>query len=290
MRPTNALRAGVLAVLAALLLLVPVTAASAAVPGLHLVVGGSGASSQNKSATAECPGDEDLLGIGGHVSDGDNQVLLDALAPSTHAATVHASEDQDGTGATWAVQAYAICADDGVGAEVRSTTLPFPDGDSMSPKFTSTADNGPCTNDHRLTSAAGEIIDGIEGQEALTALIPSADLESASARAFEDQDGTNSTWRLRATAVCSATTLPGLERVVATGPSNSRNKHATARCPDGKRVVGTGGEILGGTGQVGITYLLPDEDLTRVHVRGAEDQDGTNANWAVRAYAVCATA
>jgi hypothetical protein len=285
MRPRNLVQAAIVAIALAC---VPATA-SAAVPGLQLVEAGSGASSQNKPAEAQCPDDQDLLGVGGHVSGGGNQVILDALSPSLHSVEVHASERQGGTNADWSVRALAICADDPVGAEVRATTFPFPDGNSASPKSVSTAPNGPCTNEHRLTGAGGEILD-LEGQVVLDSIVPSADLESGSARAVEDQDGTLSAWRIRAHAICSATTLPGLERVVRTGPSNSRNKHATARCPAGKRVVGTGGEIVGGQGQVGITYVLPEADLTRVHVRGAEDQNGFGGDWSARAIAVCATA
>jgi hypothetical protein len=285
MRPRNLVQAAIVVIALAC----APAAASAAVPGLQLVDAGSGASSQNKAAEAECPAGQDLLGVGGHVSGGENQVILDALDPSLDSVEVHASERQGGTNADWSVRALAICADAPVGAEVRATTFPFPDGDSSSPKTVSTAGGGPCTNEHRLTGAGAEILD-LEGQAVLDSILPSPDLESAAARAFEDQDGTLSDWRIRAHAICSATTLPGLERVVRTGPSNSRDKHATARCPAGKRVVGTGGEIVGGLGQVGITYVLPEADLTRVHVRGAEDRDGFGADWSVRAVAVCATA
>ena len=285
MRPRNLVPAAIAVILLAC---APATA-SAAVPGLQLVEAGSGASSQNKQAEARCPAGQDLLGVGGQVSGGENQVLLDALSPSLNSVDVHASERQGGTTAQWSVRALAICADEPVGAEVRATTFPFPDGDSRSPKTVSTAPNGPCTDEHRLTGAGAEILD-LEGQVVLDRILPSTDLESSAARALEDQDGTLSNWRIRAYAICSDTTLPGLERVVSTGPSNSRNKHATARCPTGKRVVGTGGEIVGGRGQVGITYVLPDADLTRVHVRGAEDQDGFGLDWSVRAVAICATA
>jgi hypothetical protein len=285
MRPRNFVQAAI----AVILLACAPPAASAAVPGLQLVEAGSGASSQSKPAEAQCPDDQDLLGVGGHVTGGANQVILDALSPSLDGVEVHASERQGGTSGDWTVRALAICADEPVGAEVRSTTFPFPDGDSSSPKTVSTAAAGPCTNEHRLTGAGAEILD-LEGQVVLDRILPSPDLESSSARAVEDQDGTDADWRIRAHAICSATTLPGLERVVRTGPSNSRDKHATARCPEGKRVVGTGGEIVGGQGQVGFTYVLPEADLTRVHVRGAEDRDGFGGDWSVRAIAVCATA
>ena len=34
--------------------------------------------------------------------------------------------------------------------------------------------------------------------------------------------------------------------------------------------------------------MVPDAALTRVHVRGVEDQDGRAQNWRVRAFAICA--
>jgi hypothetical protein len=281
------LMAGLLATLAAVM----AAPASAALPGLQLVAQGSGASSENKGARVDCPEGQDHYGVGAKVSDGQNQVMLDALEVGLGGAVkVHASEDQDGTNADWSVRAYAVCADASLSGGAIGRSFPFPDGDSSSPKSVTSPQ---CVDERRLTGASGALLgaagDDPPGEVLLAALIPSADLESATARAYEDQNGTNADWQILGEALCSATTLPGLERVAATGPTNSQDKHATARCPEGKRVVGTGGEIIGGEGQVGITYLLPDDDLTRVHVRGAEDQDGTSADWAVRAYAVCAT-
>jgi hypothetical protein len=66
-------------------------------------------------------------------------------------------------------------------------------------------------------------------------------------------------------------------------------KTATAQCLPGKQVVGAGGEISGGLGEVTMTRLEPDPGLSRVTVR-AEELDGLSArNWQVEAYAMCAT-
>ena len=273
------------ALLATLLALAVVAPASAAVPGLELVVKGSGPanSRDNNSALAECPDGKGLLGLGGKSEGGAGQVLLDALAPTNDSVTVRGSEDQDGTAATWSVRAYAICADQG--AALNSTVNEVPD--SVSPKVRDT--QGLCGFGRLLTGVGGEIPIGADGEVMLDALIPSTDLQNTRVRGIEDGNGTNGLWSLRPFKLC-ADPLPGLERVETTSARSSQNKHATAVCDPGKRVVGAGGEIVTGGGQVAIQYMVPEADLTRVHVRGQEDQNGTTANWAVRAFALCATA
>jgi hypothetical protein len=105
---------------------------------------------------------------------------------------------------------------------------------------------------------------------------------------FETEAGTTANWELKATAVC-ATPLPGLQMVQATSVSDSNNtKGATASCPAGKQLVGTGGEITGGLGQVVIDDVRPNSLLSRVTVTGFEDANGTANNWRVDAYAICA--
>jgi hypothetical protein len=275
-----------IAIATALLALTLTAQASAAVPGLNLVQAGSGPPNSNAShsATVECPAGQALLGLGGKSEGGGGQIVLDTLAaPTGDTATVRGHEDQDGTAANWAVRVFAICADEG--GERRTTFNEVPN--SLSPKFATTADGGPCTNERRLTGAGGQIPIGATGQVVLDAIIPSADLETVSVRAQEDEDGFSGNWTLRPFALC-ADPLPGHQLVTATSASNSRNKHVTAACPAGKRVIGTGGQILSGAGEVSIGYMLPDAALTRVHVRGVEDQDGRGANWAVRAFAICA--
>jgi hypothetical protein len=275
-----------IAIATALLALTLTAPATAAVPGLNLVQAGSGPPDSNAvhTATAECPEGQALLGLGGKSEGGAGQVVLDALAARTnHSATVRGHEDQSGTTADWSVKAFAICADDG---GERRTTFNEP-LNSLNPKFATTADGGPCTNERKLTGAGGEIPIGATGQVTLDAVIPSADLETVSVRAQEDQDGFSGSWTLRPFALC-ADPLPGHELVTATSASSSQNKHVTAVCPAGKRVIGTGGQILSGAGEVSIQYMIPDAGLTRVHVRGVEDQDGQSTNWRVRAFAVCA--
>jgi hypothetical protein len=273
---------------AAVLALGPAAAASAAVPGLELVTKGSGASSApSHTAAAACPAGKFLLGIGGKTEGAGGQAVLDLMAPRSNnaAAIVRGHEDEDGTNQSWGVRSFAICAD--LPVERRQTSNePF---DSISPKLASTASGGPCPGAQRLSGVGGQILQGANGQVMLDDLVPSTDLESTLVRGAEDGNGNAGDWSLRAFALCTAP-LPGLERVSVTSDLTSENKHVTARCDPGKRVIGTGGEVLGGGGEVAMQYMVPDAALTRVHVRAAEDQDGTTANWGVRAFAVCANA
>ena len=270
-------------ILTALLAVVIAAPAAAAVPGLELVSQGSGPANSrpNNTAVAECPDGKGLLGLGGKSEGAGGQVVLDALAPTNDSVTVRGSEDGDGTNATWNVRAFAICANQGASVNTTSDEVP----DSESPKEETFL--GDCGFDRHITGVGGEIPIGATGEVMLDGLIPVPDLQNVLVRGIEDGNGTLGTWSLRPFKLC-ADPLPGIERVPRTSVSNSRNKHATASCDPGKRVVGAGGEIVGGGGEVAIQYMIPNAALTQVHVRGAEDQNGTNANWAVRAFAVCA--
>ena len=202
-----------IAMLVGALALTLTSSASAAVPGLNLVVEGSGPpnSASVHTATAECPAGQALLGLGGKSEGGGGQVVLDALAaPTGDTVTVRGHEDQSGFGGDWSVKAFAICADEG---GERRTTFNEP-LNSLTPKVASTEPGGPCTNERRLTGVGAEIPIGATGQVVLDSVIPSADLETASVRAQEDQDGFAGNWSLRPYALC-ADPLPGLELVTA---------------------------------------------------------------------------
>jgi hypothetical protein len=62
----------------------------------------------------------------------------------------------------------------------------------------------------------------------------------------------------------------------------------TATCPAGKRVVGSGGDIRRGHGEVAMTAVAPTPELTGVRVTAYEDDTGTDASWYAVAYAICA--
>jgi hypothetical protein len=81
-------------------------------------------------------------------------------------------------------------------------------------------------------------------------------------------------------------------RLPLSGFNSESPKQAIARCPDGKRVIGTGADIEGDSGDVAgriaLQSILP---VSRSEARGvaAEVAPGTNLKWAVVAIAFCAT-
>jgi hypothetical protein len=90
--------------------------------------------------------------------------------------------------------------------------------------------------------------------------------------------------------------INGLERVSATSNTNSfSHKLATATCPTGKVLVGTGYFASGGKRgafpnqqtDVAITQMFPSSTSVTLD---AFEEEPTNANWSVTAIAICATA
>ena len=85
--------------------------------------------------------------------------------------------------------------------------------------------------------------------------------------------------------------VPGLQRFVRTSASDSStSKTVAANCPVGKRVLGGGGTVIGGRGQVILERLEPMQIATndRFVVGAREDGTGFSGNWQLTAYALCA--
>ncbi len=93
--------------------------------------------------------------------------------------------------------------------------------------------------------------------------------------------------------------ISGLQRVFASSAIDSSSpKSANATCPAGKRVIGSGGQHVGGvTGtdpngltDVVIDQIAPSDENTvpgNVLVSAFEEEP-TNASWSVNAFALCA--
>ena len=82
-------------------------------------------------------------------------------------------------------------------------------------------------------------------------------------------------------------------RVPDSGFDSDNTKQATAACPNGKRVVGTGATVESGNGDmVGRVALHQISPVNRREVRGAaaEIGNGTNLRWALTVVAFCAEA
>lgn len=79
------------------------------------------------------------------------------------------------------------------------------------------------------------------------------------------------------------------ERVLVASQTDSSNKSITATCPAGKQVLGAGGSVLEGFGQVIFDDLTAAANLGSVTVKGVEDETGASSLWKAQAVAICAT-
>lgn len=133
------------------MLLVAPESASAAIVGTQTVNALNGYDSSNKSATATCPAGKRVLGAGGQIEFGGDQVLLDDIRPdpSLTSVTVHALEYEAGTSANWGVYAWARCAAPPPGLERVSATSPLNSGN----KSVSVS----CPAGKRVLGAGGDI-------------------------------------------------------------------------------------------------------------------------------------
>ncbi len=126
---------------------------------------------------------------------------------------------------------------------------------------------------------------GAKGHVALYRLQPSADGRSFWA-GMQEVDGYDEDWLLTAVAVC-APEPPGYEIVSSTG-ANEDQYVTTPSCGTGRSVIGMGGRINSGLGEVVLEDVVPSFDLKTVTVRGVAIPGATDDTWSVTAYAVCA--
>ncbi|NBE81267.1 hypothetical protein [Micromonospora rubida] len=93
-------------------------------------------------------------------------------------------------------------------------------------------------------------------------------------------------WGLQALAQC-ATAPAGYQVVATTGAVGT--EFVTASCGT-KKVIGMGGRINSGLGDVVLDQVVPSSDLTSVTVRAVAVQGTSPTGWSVTSFAVCATA
>jgi hypothetical protein len=251
-------------------------------PGLQRVGATSASNSAAKSVVAACPGGKRVLGAGGDINTPNGQVLLDGLRPNDASVTLNALEDETGNTANWSLTAYAICANPVAGLQRVSAT-------SASDSSGSRVSQVSCPVGKQVVGGGGEI-NSANGQVVADAFFPDAALTSFGAGAFEDDTGNPANWSLTSHAICANSA----ERVVTPTAADSSNKLDNANCPADKWLTGAGGEITGGLGQVALKWLSPFAQPGQPPPEGmqalsAEDDDGTDANWSMRAYAICAT-
>jgi hypothetical protein len=92
-------------------------------------------------------------------------------------------------------------------------------------------------------------------------------------------------WALTADALC-VTPPAGYQVVSHTEPVETQVSSVT--CPTQKHVIGVGGRINNGQGDVILDYVVPNAALTSVTVRGTPIPGVFPVGWSVTAFAVCA--
>lgn len=255
--------------------------AQAAVVGLQrITLPASPSNSSNKGTTVSCPAGKKVLGAGGDTTPGGGEVLIEAIRPSADLkqVTVNAAEDQTQTNAGWYVQAFAICAQPPPGlARVTATSPSNSAGKSVSVS---------CPTGKRLLGTGAELSPS-SGQVLLDEIRPSADLQSLTVNALEDENGFAGAWTVSAHAIC-ANPVQGLVRSSITSALNSSApKTVYAPCPAGKQLTGFGGDINSANGQIVLDAVFPP-DLRRGGFSAWEDETQNAASWSLTAYAICA--
>ena len=189
-----------------------------------------------------------------------------------------------GTLDRWRITASAICAFAPTGRVVVKAT-------SVRNSETTKSVSVSCPFGKTLLGPTARVNSG-SGHVILDDFTPTADRKSVVLRGFEDSLGTSEDWSLTAGAICVSGDPLEVERIVSDSAVNSNLiKGANAKCSTGKTVIGVGGEISGGNGNVSFNAISPlDGGVSdqSVNVNAREINSGTTSNWSVRAFAICA--
>jgi hypothetical protein len=243
-------------------------------------------SNSPKTVTASCPAGKRVIGGGGRIN-GAQHVVLTRLQPvhdSTGATpdryVVAASEDQIGFAGTWALQAYAICADPLPGLQIVSAISA-----AGSEPFQGVSASCPAG---KLAVGAGGRINSGGGQVALSTQAEGSSFSTrTTAAGMEDPDGFAGTWSVTAFAVCvTPTSVLDLRIVKVQSASDATNiKSAVALCPAGKRV--TGGTAFSSVPGV-VQSVAPDGN--RLQIQGIARNDSVVGGvWDLTVVALCAS-
>jgi hypothetical protein len=252
------------------------------VPGLELRTSTSLSSSVNKARTVSCPTGKRVVGAGAEIGGGNGQVVFEDIRPNATLTnvTANAFEDETGFDGNWTVTAYAICANPIAGLELVRATSP---SDSASPKSVTAS----CPTGKNLIGVGAERTGG-GGQVGTTGIIPNdSAMTAVFVRQNEDETGFTGNWSVTADAICANAS----RRVTNTSLTNSNAFKLTPTpfCQGGKQIVGVGGDITGGNGQVTIQDFRVSSALTDATLHAFEDDTGFGGNWSLRAYGVCTT-
>ena len=261
-------------------LLITAQPAAAAVSGLVVVTNTSGPNSSNKSVSVACPVGKRVINAGGFVSGGGGKVILDDILPDPllGAVTAHGMKTDLYT-VPWSITAVATCA-------VAPSGLQFiqaaSDYDDTSVK-TATAQ---CPVGKKALGT-GASLEGTNGEVWVDEIWPDGGPGLGTNRVdvlAVAGDPYPSDWRVRSYAIC-AYPLLGQQTLTEQTASDNSNKGITVSCPAGQVATGSGVKLLEGFGEVVIVHALP-YSTAAVAVYG-EVNDGSTANWAIRAYVNC---
>jgi len=249
--------------------------ASASVPGRETVSN----STTGPSATVSCTGDRWLLSSGVDVEgDGRRYVIVDELIPTLNSVTAYAHEYEYGTGESWSLRVWAVCAD------------PSGTHRTSSESTASNSDNKGATvhcADDLVVSGVGWEIEGDAGQILVESAVPTT--STVTVDAYEvDAGGSGEyfgTWSVRAYATCVSRPT-GYEILSTLSTSTSDEKLGHADCSTGKRELGGGFSVSGPRGRINTVALLPA--LTSALTYAHEVVPTTNL-WPIRSYAICAS-
>ena len=233
-----------------------------------------------------CPAGKLPAGVGGDITGGFGRMGIQALRPGFSSANewrTSTMSDPSATIENWLLAAQGVCTTAIAGQEVVGVESL---ADSTAEKSVTAA----CPAGKRVIGGGGAIgTSDFAVQRILTGVTPNSTLTTVTATGHEDEAGYSQDWTVVAYAVCAAAPA-GLQRVTATSPLGSDEfSQASVNCPAGKHILGIGGTINGGEGQVLIDDLRTDAALSKATITGFEDTTGFDPDWNVTAYAICVT-
>jgi hypothetical protein len=202
---------------------------------------------------------------------------------------------------TWAsavAMGVAVLAGQAVGAAPASATT-IPPGSVQVVAVQSPFDNlaaksfsANCPAGQRVLGGGAFTVGGVHAVITEMQPIHTATLDSFKVSAAADQFGIAGTWSFQVFAFCA--TVPsalGLQIVPHPNlPTSAPSDRATAQCPPGKLLIGAGGKIDNGGGQVDLSLFTDNngESATAAQAFAKEDVDGFAGNYTVTGYSVCA--
>jgi len=231
-------------------------------------------------ANVSCPVGQSVTGGGADITGGLGQVQLVEASPSSSGTQffTRSVEDPNGFSGTWFERGYAICATPLPGLERVATS-----------SSTLSVVTATCPTGKRVVGGGGTVSSNAGQDVYIEDITPAANLTSVTAHGSVVVDGASTGQGLIVTAyaIC-ANPPPGLQLVTVAQEFDSDVASVTATCPAGKYLLGAGGEIDFGFGQVRLDDLRPNSALKTVTVTGVEDETGYDEQWRPIAHAICA--